>query len=90
MSTNPGQVQETLQRIGNGVFKRKKELPVILRGSNQWSEWRRWRVDNGLPVAFMDRQERWTVPLEYPPLDLGAAETEYAQGSSIAGKFKSG
>lgn len=88
MTDSPVQIQNQLQRIGEAIFRRKKELPVLVHGSAAWSAWRQWRVGHGLTVALMDRQERWTVPLEFPPLDLAQAEAEHVKGSSMASMLK--
>ena len=52
-------------------------LPVVGRASPEWDAWRQWRKEHGEPVGQMDRQERWTVPLTYPPADLERADQEW-------------
>ena len=56
------------------------DLPVIERGTPEWEAWRAWRIEYGLPVALMDSRGRWTVPSEYPPVDLyGSADDARAR-----------
>lgn len=55
-------------------------LPIIERAhdKSEWAAWRRWRMDNDLPVNFMDKRERFTVLTKYPPADLADLEQQYA------------
>ena len=76
------EMEERLQALGKNVFAREGSLPVIERDSDQWTAWRRWRVEHGMSVNFMDTRERWTVPLEWPPSDLEAAEIEHSKTKS--------
>ena len=80
--------KDRLQHLGELIYARDGELPVIERGSAEWNAWRAWRVENGLNVSFMNRQERWTVPLRWPPTDLESAIRETVKKSSFAEKLK--
>jgi len=66
---------------------RSRNLLVIKRDSPEWQSWRLWRLDHGLGVGFMDRQEKWTVPDEFPPDDLDRALAA-ALAATNAGKAK--
>lgn len=83
-------VQDQLTQLGETIYKRQKPspLPVLEHGSPAWRAWRQWRLDHDLPVAFMDRQQRWTVPTEWPPSDLDTALTSAAKRSSVASKLQ--
>jgi len=61
-------------------------LPVVGRASPEWDAWRLWRQEYGEPVGQMDRQERWTVPLAYPPSDLDRADQEWQRKAASGGK----
>lgn len=73
MSDQTKATQEKLQRLGERIYTRDGSLPVLKRGEPAWHEWLDWRKTNGLGVGFMETRERWTVPMEYPPVNLDAA-----------------
>lgn len=60
-------VSKRLHDLGKAVFAVEKKLPVLEKNSDPWRAWKQWRKDHGLPVGFMKRQDRWTVPAIWPP-----------------------
>lgn len=73
-----------LYLLGKQNFAKNRQLPVIERGSDEWHAWRRWRMENGEPVGFMERQERWTVPAKWPPV---GDDWWPKDGGQLKGKF---
>lgn len=71
-------ISKRLYDLGKKIFAVHGELPVIEHGSPEWKAWRAWRVEHGLSVNYMDRQDRWTVITTYPPHDLAELEQEWA------------
>ena len=80
LHTNPAETAARLLKIGEAVYARGEDLPVIVQGSPEWAAWRQWRLDHGLPVGLMDRQGRCTVPLKWPPVNLDEAEAKMGGG----------
>ncbi|MDA7949714.1 MAG: hypothetical protein MPJ78_19865 [Hyphomicrobiaceae bacterium] len=87
----PGHVEACLARAAETIYARDKALPVVVRASPEWRAWRQWRKDHGLPTALMERAERFTVPLAWPPADLGALEAACTDAqTSLAVLLKGG
>lgn len=70
------ELRSKLQLLAEQRYRRDGTLPVLDRDSPAWKAWRDWRQSNGLSVNFMDRQDKWTVPTEYPPVDMNMALQE--------------
>ena len=75
-------VAKRLFQLSKKIHAAEGELPVLDRqdDKSQWLAWRSWRKDNGLSVSFMDKQQRWTVPTKWPPVDLSEVEQRYVGG----------
>ncbi|MGB1548422.1 MAG: hypothetical protein ACPHIA_07840 [Alphaproteobacteria bacterium] len=76
------ELQKRMQALAKLIYAKRGALPVIDRHKqpDAWNAWRAWRESNGLPVAFMDKSERWTVVSEFPPADFELLELEYKTG----------
>lgn len=86
LRANATETEARLANLAEAIFARDKELPVIVAGSDEWKAWRGWRVDHGLSVVLMDKQGRWTVPLQWPPADLEGALANV--GGGLGSKLK--
>lgn len=53
---------------GKSEYAKNGSLPVIKKGSPEWTAWLQWRKDHKLPLAAMKAQKRWTVPQKFPPV----------------------
>jgi hypothetical protein len=72
------QLQQQLLAEALRVYEKAESVPVIQKGSNEWIAWRNFRTENGLPVTFMDRCDRWTVPTVWPGHDRSRAKFKRA------------
>lgn len=50
----------------------KSELVFVKRGSPQFKAWLAHYRANGQSVSFMEKQDQWTVPTEWPPQEAAA------------------
>ena len=66
-------LETKLRQIAKRNLAANGSLPVLRRGCPEWDVWRAWRFRHGLPCAFMDTMEKWTVPTELPPENLDEA-----------------
>lgn len=44
-----------------------REVVKIRRGTREWAAWRRFTLDHGRLVSFMDERSVWYVPSQWPP-----------------------
>ena len=82
----PEELSAALLTIGKAVVAVNGNLPAIEPDTPRWRAWREWRVRHGLSVKIMDRREQFTVPLEWPPVDIEAALKEWTDKSQKGGK----
>lgn len=84
------ETSKKLNALVEQVYETESTLPVLDRkeDSREWAEWRRWRINHDLSVAFMDAQRKWTVPLRNPPTDLNQAIRE-ARPKSLSDRLAS-
>lgn len=67
---HPQEIAKALIHLGKLYCETDGSLPVLAKGSEEWRIWREWRRMHGLSVAFMDKQDQYTVPCFLPPDDL--------------------
>ena len=68
MSNKP--LQDKLAKLAERNYRLNGVLPIIIKGSSEWHEWRTWRLERGLGVSFFDTRDTWTVPCDYPPVNI--------------------
>lgn len=81
------EINGRLHAVGCVIADARGGLPVVERHSHPWLAWYYWRKKHGLPVRFMAKRERWTVPVEYPPTDLRALEMNWQAEEARARAF---
>lgn len=70
--------------LNKAMYKRASHDFVTLQaGQPGWTDWLRWRKDNGLSTNMMVSRGKWGVPSKYPPQgSLDTALAEYQAGTS--------
>jgi len=55
------------------VHSLQSEYIVLKKGSAPWKAWLQYKKTAGEKTAFMEQQDQWTVPHEWPPRQSSAA-----------------